>query len=142
MKNRNPILILIIFILIGYILYDYYLRPKNRFINKNKKWVFVELKTTLLRDTSDYFYFGQISEEIINQIDNNQNTTGLFILSNIRFWNNDDLLEIYEDEELGGFKIFRVSDIHHLRTYKKDPVLIYDMDELHESSKNIRSKYK
>ena len=108
---------------------------------KNKKWVFVELKTTLLRDTSDYFYFGQISEEIINQIDNNQNTTGLFILSNIRFWNNDDLLEIYEDEELGGFKIFRVSDIHHLRTYKKDPVLIYDMDELHESSKNIRSKY-
>lgn len=141
MKNRNPILILIIIILIGFIIYNHYLLPNNWSINKNKIWVFVEMKTTLLRDTSDYFYFGQISEEIINQIDNYQNTTGLFKLSNIRFWNSDDLLEVYEDSELDDFKIFRVSDIHHLRCYKKDPVLIYDMEELHESSKTVRSKY-
>lgn len=141
MKNQNHILIVIILILIAYIVYDHYVLPNNKSLNKKKIWVYVELKTTLMRDTSDYFYFGQINEEITNQIDNDQNTTGLFKLSNIRFWNNDDLLEIYEDDDMSGFKILRISDIHQLKSYKKDPILIYDIEELHESSKAVRSKY-
>ena len=57
---------------------------------------------------------------------------GLFRLFDIRYWNTDDLFSIYEYETDQGFNIFRIEYINFLRSYKKDRVLIYDMEELDE----------
>lgn len=65
---------------------------------------------------------------------------GLFTLSNIRFLNDDGLLELYEDNNLSGDLIFRVQDIEEVVLYKDDPVNSFKLDELHESTKKLRKK--
>lgn len=103
-----------------------------------KIWVYVELQRTIAQDTSNYFYYGQVSERVIEKIENNPEAKGVFILSDIRFWNDDDLLELYEDTERFGFKAYRLQDIQHISSFKKDPVFIFKPEELHESAKRLR----
>ena len=114
----------------------------NNEINKEpqKEWVYIELVTTSPRDTTDYFYFGQMKKSIINSINANEEKKGLFTLTNIRLWNDDDLLELYEDEKLKGTIIFKIQDIQEVTIYKDDPINLYDLEKLHESSLKYRTK--
>ncbi len=107
---------------------------------KEKQWVYLELNTISKTDTTDYFYYGQMNKSIINKIDENENTNGLFILSNIRFSNDDKLLELYDNELVEGKLIFRIEDIEEITFYKDDPINLFELNELHESSKKIRNK--
>ena len=59
-------------------------------------------------------------------------------MSNIRYWNDDDLLQIYEDDDDFGYKIFRISDIQYITSFKKDPIYNLDLEKLHESAKKLR----
>jgi hypothetical protein len=106
--------------------------------NQTKLWVWVELKITLPRDTTDYFYYGQINESIIEKIESDEDENGLFILSNIRYWNDDDLLQVYEDKDHYDYKIFHIQDIQQLIPYKADPINVLEIDELHETTKALR----
>lgn len=92
-------------------------------------------------DSTDYFYFGQINKSLISEIDSNENKKGLFTLSNIRYWNDNELLELYEDEKLKGSVIFKIQDIEEITLYKDDPIYLFDLEELHESTKTLRAKY-
>ena len=104
----------------------------------SKIWVYIEVQIEQVRDTSDYYYYGQIDESIIKDIEMDKKTEGLFILSNIRYWNDDDLLEVLEDNERGGYKIFQIQNIQYIQSFKKDPIYIFDVDELHESARRIK----
>lgn len=110
-------------------------------VQSPKVWVYAKIQTEMVRDTTDYFYYGQINKSVIDEIDIDRNIDGLFILSNIRFWNDDDLLEVYEDDESAGYKIFKIQNIQYIQEYKKDPVFIFDEDELHVSAKEIRGVF-
>ena len=113
----------------------------NKTIEESQKeWVYVELITISPRDTTDYFYFGQMKKSIINNINANEEKKGLFTLSNIRLWNDDDLLELYEDEKLKGTIIFKIQDIQEVTIYKDDPVNLFDLEKLHESALKYRNK--
>lgn len=118
------------------------------FLNENpaeqidKQWVYVELTTKSKTDTTDYFYFGQIKKSIVDNIDLNDEPVGLFTLSDIRYWNTDDLIELYEDEKLTGDKIFKIEDIKEVTLYKDDPIYLYDLKDLHKSAKRLRIKKK
>ena len=107
-------------------------------INPQKIWVYVEIQSEMVRDTSDYYYFGQINKSIISEINKNCSTDGLFILSNIRYWNTDDLLKVFSSEGYENYKIFQIKDIKYLEELKKDPIYIYDKEELHESALKLR----
>ena len=106
---------------------------------QEKQWVYIELVTESQRDTTDYFYFGQIKKSLIDGINSNEDKNGLFTLSNIRLWNDDDLLEIYEDEKVDGNKVFKIQDIQEITLYKDDPINLFDLKELHKSAKELRA---
>lgn len=93
----------------------------------------------LPRDTSDYFYYGQINESVIEEINSDESKTGLFILSNIRYWDDNDLLQVYENNKFSGNKIFRIQAIQHLILFKDDPINLFDTTELHETAKELRN---
>ncbi len=110
--------------------------------SSTKKWVYIEIKKVLPRDTTDYFYYGQINESLIEKINAKEDLSGLFILSNIRYWNDDDLLTVYEDKEHYDSRIFQIHDIQTVVPYKDDPINLFNMEELHESSKALRDTIK
>lgn len=109
---------------------------------KGKQWVYIELTTVTTSDTTNYYYYGQVKKSLIRDIDSNAGLTGLFTLSNIRYWNDNDLLEIYEDEDLEGSIVFSIQDIKEIVLYKVDPVYSFEIDELHATCKAIRAKKK
>lgn len=113
---------------------------KNAYHSRqNKIWVYVEVEKTMLKDTTNHFLYGQINESVLQKIDNNPAADGLFILSDIRYWNDDNLLQIYEDEKDKDFKVFRIQDIQYITSFQKDPVLQFEVNELHETALKLRN---
>ena len=106
---------------------------------KEKQWVYIELSTISKTDTTDYFLYGQINKSIINKIDNDD-SEGLFLISKARFMNDDKMLELYEDEEYSGELVFKIQDIEEIKLFNDDPVQLFNINELHESAKKLRTK--
>ena len=104
---------------------------------KTKTWVYIEIETTMLTDTTDYYYYGRIDKILTDKITSGEIKQTYFVLSDIRFWNSDDLLEVYENDSRFGFKVFRTEDIQYLTFFKKDPVQIFGEDELHPSALSV-----
>lgn len=110
-------------------------------IEKQKKvWVYIEMLKVSLPDTTTFYYYGKVNNGLIEKIDEENLSKGLFLLSEIRFINNNDLLQIFENDEDFGFKIFRVENIQYIAAYKKDPIYFYPVDELHESARKLKMK--
>ena len=109
---------------------------------EKKQWVYVELITESKTDTSEYFYYGQIRKSLVDEISLDEDKKGLFTLSNIRLWNDDNLLELYEDDKVKGDLVFKIQDIEEMIFYKDDPVNIFDLEQLHETTLKIRKKNK
>jgi len=108
--------------------------------DSNKQWVYVELVTESKKDTSEYFYYGQVRESLYNDIKRKPDMKGLFVLFNVRYVNNDDLLELYEDDKLSGDLVFRIQDIEELVFYKDDPIQLFEIEDLHSSALELRNK--
>lgn len=136
-KIINIIAIAVILIYLGW-KYSESLPGVSHFVEEEKVWVYIEVQTKLVRDTSDYYYYGQINKSIVDKIDNDKDVGGMFKLSNIRYWTNDDLFKLYNDEEDYGYKIFRIQDIQYITFYKKDPIYLFELEDLHESTKKLR----
>jgi len=98
------------------------------------EWVYINIDSKMAKDTSSYFYYGQVSSETLLRLKSDQ-TKGMFSLENIRYFNTDDLLEIYEDMDYKGEKLFKLADVSRVDILKKDPVLIFDSVELAKSAK-------
>jgi hypothetical protein len=102
-------------------------------------WVYVELETSNKKDTTIYYFYGKMNQSIYDEIDRNPKAAGLFVLSDVRYIRKeDDLLAVYEDEETFGNLVFRIEDIVHMTLFKKDPVFIFELDELHDSALQLR----
>jgi hypothetical protein len=105
------------------------------------QWVYITIETVVTRDTTTYFYYGKINDQVINRL-NKGNETGHFTLKDIRYLNNDDLLEIYEDEFSTGDVIFKVKDIARIQLLKKDPIYYYDIKELSANALRLSKQKK
>lgn len=103
-----------------------------------KEWVYIEIETTMLYDTTDYFYYGQISKNLANKLVKDEAPNGFFQLSNIRYYNSNDLLQVYENDNRKGRMYFRIEDIEYISVLKEDPVYYFEENELHESALIIR----
>ena len=70
MKNNYWLIALIISALLGFVIYQKIDKPGMINSEDSKKvWVYVEIETQMMKDTSNYFYFGQIGEEVLKTID-------------------------------------------------------------------------
>ncbi len=141
-KKFNFISILILLVLLTWLITHKRKKLQNFISPGEKQWVWVEIKTVMPRDTSDYYYFGQISPSIVDKIAQHEDKEGLFILSNIRYWNDDDLLQLFENDDNLGDKVFQIQSIQNMTLLKKDPINIYDSLELHETALRLRKSCK
>ncbi len=108
---------------------------------QNKQWVYVKLISEMRKDTATYsYYYGCMNKNVVEQIKKND-ISGMFILSDMRFLNDSDKLELYENNLESGMCIFRVKDIVRLDLEKKDPVLTYKVEELTDSAKAFLKKH-
>nr|WP_319397482.1 hypothetical protein [uncultured Carboxylicivirga sp.] len=140
MKTKYWIHTGFIILIVGYIVITFFKSDISKAVHsdKNKIWVQIDLVKKLPRDTTDYFYYGQINEDLLEQIEQNKDDGGLFLLKNIRYWDNDDKLRVYDDTDEVGIKMFRVKDISYINVIKDDPIMIYDSTELHRSAIRLR----
>ncbi len=109
---------------------------KTETISKEKdrlQWVNLHMDVVMKHDTTSYYYYGQISQNDIDQLQN-QPKKGMFTLRNIRYFNTDDQLEIYEDANYTGKMLFNYKDVSWVEILKKDPILIFDSLQLGDTS--------
>ena len=140
MKKQSPqlLIVLTISLLIFAVSCD-----SNEYLNENpteKSWVFLELEKQMKNDTSDFYLYGEVNQSILDKINKNESSIGIFKLSNIRYINDKDLLQIYEDESDRGAYLFRIEDIQTLRLLKADPILTFNEAELHEQSLDFKMR--
>lgn len=109
---------------------------------KDGIWVFIKIKENLRRDSGEYYYYGKINERIIQKVQVGDEVTGLFMLSDMRFINDSDKLELYEDNAMAGSRIFRARDIVDIELQKDDPVCTYKKEELAENALKLLKKKK
>jgi len=69
-----------------------------------------------------YYYYGRITEELYTMILDGQKTEGFILLRDIRYWNDDDQIEAYEDEDDNGSIIFKIEHLVKLDRVKADPL--------------------
>ncbi|MFT7345215.1 MAG: hypothetical protein ACI9XP_001809 [Lentimonas sp.] len=106
----------------------------------NLRWVYLVAQTAMQTDTTEFFLYGQIKTAIAEDLMGNQKSSGVFHIEKLRYYNDDDLLEIYEDEKDEGLFIFRIQDVRRIELLKKDPVLSMDEEELSEKSLKYKKK--
>ncbi len=93
-------------------------------ISKNRTWVYVELEVVTTSDTSNYYYYGQMKQDLLESFDKVEETKGLFTLTNVRYYDNNDVIIPYADETDKGLLIFRLKDILKIEVLKEDPMNI------------------
>lgn len=101
--------------------------------NQRLQWVNLHMDVAMKNDTTSYYYYGQISQNDIDQLQN-QPEKGMFTLRNIRYFNTEDQLEIYEDANYTGKMLFNYNDVSWVEILKKDPILIFDSVQLADTS--------
>lgn len=139
-NQKNIFLNLLVINFLNLLSCDY--KAEKNHLEPEMQWVYVEIVTESRKDTTEYFYYAQMKKSIIDEIELNEDKKGLFSLYNIRYMNNDGLLELYEDEILKGTLIFKIQDIEEVTLYKDDPVNLFALEELHESTKKFKRKSK
>jgi hypothetical protein len=100
-----------------------YHRPVD-LLSVKKTWVYVELEIATKGDTSEYYYFGQINQRILDKLASDENYKGFFVLENVRYYNDSDEIEDYQDSSDSGTLFFRTQDITKIEVLKTDP--LYD----------------
>jgi len=120
MKKIVPIIIVLVFSIFMFHSCDNFENNLNK--KGQSEWVYLEIKTIMNKDTSYSFIYGQISKSIVKKIKENKNAEGLFLLENARYVNDDNLLQLYEDENDSGVLGFRIENIKYIEFYKRDPM--------------------
>jgi hypothetical protein len=109
---------------------------------KETTWVYVESSKIIKKDTTNYYLYGQMKSSLLEKINSKEDTDGIFQITKVRFINDDDLIEIYEDNDQLGSLYFRIQNINYLSIYKRDPIFSFEDKDLHETAKKVKLKSK
>ncbi len=101
-------------------------------------WVFLTLRYESNDGFQFNYYYGEMNKKLYNKIASNLITKGFFKLNKVRYWNNDDKLELYADDVYSGNMVFRIEDIRKLNELNDDPVLTNIYEELSETAQALR----
>jgi len=118
-------------------------QTQQRFVKNNERgtqqWVYTTLHIPSKFDTAVYYYYGQVKSDLIDELEND-NTDGYFHLKNIRFYNDSDKLEMYEDNLDLGYIIFKKNHIVKMNVLKADPIFTVDKKQLAGNSLKAMEK--
>lgn len=109
---------------------------------KETTWVYVETSKIINKDTTNYYLYGKMKSSLLDKINSKEDTEGIFQINKVRFVNDDDLIEVYEDNDQLGSLFFRIQNINYLTVYKRDPIFSFEDKDLHKTAKKIKLKSK
>lgn len=94
----------------------------NGNLDDEKIWVWAQINVPEEGDKIDtYYYFGKASKTLFNGIADNSIKTGFILLKDIRYWNDDSVIEEYDDEIDDDVMVFRIENIVHIIKMKRTP---------------------
>lgn len=89
---------------------------------ENKVWVFAQFNVETENDGLEtYYYYGEISGPLYKKIKANQISSGFIHLDKVKYWDNEDIVREYKDEESAGDILFRIEDIRRLELIDQVP---------------------
>ncbi|MFK8059596.1 MAG: hypothetical protein AB8B78_05835 [Polaribacter sp.] len=109
---------------------------KNNSIKKSEvktKWVYIEIESIIKKDTTAGYIYGKVDESVIENLENKE-LYSIFKVSDVRFFNDDDKFQLYEDEDESGILFYRIGSIKKLSVYKRDPIYSFETKQLHKST--------
>lgn len=99
-------------------------------------WVYLEAQTITQKDTTANYIYGKVKERLVNNLDNKKGKE-IFKVTDIRYFNNDDLFQLYKDDNEAGILFFKVESIQKISVYSRDPIYSFDKEDLHQSTLEI-----
>jgi hypothetical protein len=100
----------------------------REFLDIKKTWVYVELEV-VTNDTDYYYYLGQINQKTLDELEPDQGSS-LFVLRNVRYYDDYDEIQEYADEFDDGTLFFRKDDIIKMEILKHDPLYLAKKDTI------------
>lgn len=92
-------------------------------IDSNKVWVFMQFNVPEEGDKIEsYYYYAEIAESLYKKINANELSSGFLYMTNVKYWNNDDILQEYKDDESSGELVFRIEDVRRIEKLNQEPV--------------------
>ena len=92
--------------------------------DQDKEWVFAQFN---VREEAEglesYYYYGQISGNLLELIKHNKISAGFILLENVRYWGDGDLIHDYKDMENSGELVFRIENIVKIETVHTPPIV-------------------
>ena len=102
-------------------------------IDEDTIWVFAQINIPEDNDeVADYYYYGRIKKDIYDLIIDGQLKNGFILFRDIRYWNNDDEVEKFEDEAYAGDATFRIEHMVKIDLIKGDPFILENTKEVPE----------
>ncbi len=95
-------------------------------------WTYVEIKSDGESSDYRYFLFGEMKENLFNDISNNAIESGFFMLSSVKYYDSNNLVANYSDDLYTGNLVFRIEDIRQIKKMKKAPSIGLEPDEAKE----------
>ena len=93
-------------------------------------WVWIQLNVPEEQDSIEsYYYYARINKDLYTGITTNKIEEGFILLRDVRYWNTDDVIEIYDTDLEKGVVTFRVEHIVHMVEVKNPPEAGYTYDE-------------
>ena len=81
-------------------------------------------------EIEDYYYYGRIKKDIYNLIIDGQLKNGFVLFRDIRYWNNDDEIEKFEDDICAGDVTFKIEHVVKIDLIKGDPYILENTQEV------------
>ena len=124
------IIVLLLFMSLSACNIDSIFFPKKPAASGEKIWSFIEYHVPE-KDGSieDYYYFGLVSKDLYEKIKSNEVKDGMIFMEKVRYWNNDDVIEGYDDELYSDELAFRIEHIVKFERVKKEPVVGFKYDD-------------
>jgi hypothetical protein len=122
--------LMLIIVLATFFSCDFKKGPLSGFVNKPTVWVFAWFNVNENSEDNYWYYFGEIDSLLYTQIANNLRKNGILTLRNIRYWNEEGKLQMFEDIYSRGVISFKITSIEKMELLKNDPLLLYSEEEI------------
>lgn len=93
-------------------------------VDEDTIWIFAQINVPEPGTIDDYYYYGRVQRELYEQMIDGKVTTGFILFRDVRYWNNDDQIEKYEDNAETGDLTFRIEHIVRMNVNKGDPFIL------------------
>ena len=107
---------------------------QNQPKDNSEVWVFLTIRYDTNKNYNFDYYFGTVDKDLYQNISENRINQGFITLKNLRYWN-DGKIYIYEDDQNGDSRTYRIEDIKEIELIKGDPIYIYPDEDLSEETK-------